>query len=322
MNRLLAVALILSIITASAVTIYLVPQAAPLRQLLAVQSTPVVFQGTFHTGYATMGCVPNPQQGPCAVIQIALLTSYLTFGGGSYLIQWASTTPPTVTEGSTIAVSGALLTVDYSTAPGSTYPIYRFNNGTLLNPQPTIRITNAVLVSTSTQTETFCYSSGAPNNGMVPCTTSQTSNQSIYKVSPPPNPIIDPILNFLSGIWNWFSCLLGYCTHATTFSVIGTFQIVYAPCPANVQCNPQYQLVGTDGNTYQLIFTLPECPVGVACANSFQIPNQGERIRVEGTFTSSTAICNQVAITGSNQQVVPCQPIGTITVSSWFPNGV
>jgi hypothetical protein len=94
-------------------------------------------------------------------------------------------------------------------------------------------------------------------------------------------------------------------------TVTGTFQIVYPPCPAGVQCGPQYQLAGDDGNSYQLSFntfasTSEECPVG-SC-----VPTQGQHIRVTGTI-----VYNTMAQCSLNGQSVPCQPIGTITVSSW-----
>ena len=58
---------------------------------------------------------------------------------------------------------------------------------------------------------------------------------------------------------------IGNPSSGTQFDMIGTFSIVYVPCAVNVQCNPQYQLAGTDGNSYQLIFIVsipPECSVG------------------------------------------------------------
>jgi len=49
-----------------------------------------------------------------------------------------------------------------------------------------------------------------------------------------------------------------YCTPkkqtGTQFDMVGTFKIVQVPCASGQQCGPQYQLVTTDGNSYQLIF--------------------------------------------------------------------
>jgi len=98
------------------------------------------------------------------------------------------------------------------------------------------------------------------------------------------------------------------------FDMVGTFQIVYVPCPANVQCNPQYELAGTDGNSYQLIFVPLECPVGVACS-TVALPNQGQRIEVKGSISYST----EAASCMLDGQATPCQPIGTVIVSSWNP---
>jgi hypothetical protein len=97
------------------------------------------------------------------------------------------------------------------------------------------------------------------------------------------------------------------------FDMVGIFEIVYVPCPANVQCNPQYQLAGTDGNSYQLVFIPLECPVGVTCS-TVALPNQGERIEVRGTISYNTQGSCML-----NGQATPCQPIGTIIVSSWNP---
>lgn len=97
--------------------------------------------------------------------------------------------------------------------------------------------------------------------------------------------------------------------NATQFDMIGTFSIVYVPCAANVQCNPQYQLAGTDGNSYQLIFIVsipPECSGGC-------LPNQGERIEVIGTFSPYNMNCFL------NGQPTSCQAIGKVVVSSWNP---
>jgi hypothetical protein len=99
----------------------------------------------------------------------------------------------------------------------------------------------------------------------------------------------------------------------TRFDMIGTFSIVYVPCAANVQCNPQYQLAGTDGNSYQLIFIL-STPTATINLNLYSpLPNQGERIEVIGTFSPYNGNCFL------NGQPTPCQPIGKVIVSSWNP---
>ncbi|MGA2239939.1 MAG: hypothetical protein ABSG74_12075, partial [Candidatus Bathyarchaeia archaeon] len=97
------------------------------------------------------------------------------------------------------------------------------------------------------------------------------------------------------------------------FDMVGVFEIVYVPCAANVQCNPQYQLAGTDGNSYQLLFIPLECPVGVTCS-TVALPNQGERIEIRGTISYNTQGSCML-----NGQATPCQPIGTVIVSSWNP---
>jgi hypothetical protein len=95
--------------------------------------------------------------------------------------------------------------------------------------------------------------------------------------------------------------------YRTAGSWTGTFEIVYVPCPANVQCNPQYLLKGDDGNEYQLIWT--RAPMSTCLHMQ---PNNGEHIRVTGTISYNTQ-----ASCFLNGQATPCQPIGVITVSSW-----
>ncbi len=118
----------------------------------------------------------------------------------------------------------------------------------------------------------------------------------------------------------------GVCVNSNTqitvtgsqIDMVGIFQIVYVPCPVNVQCNPQYQLAGDDGNSYQLLFVYPiiSCPAGFTCTSSPPpaLPQQGQRIEVKGTITYNTGSTCRM-----NGQGVPCQPIGTIAVSSWTP---
>ena len=97
------------------------------------------------------------------------------------------------------------------------------------------------------------------------------------------------------------------------FDMVGIFEIVQVPCASNSQCNPQYWLAGTDGNSYQLLFIPLECPVGVACSTA-ALPNQGERIEVKGSISYNTQGSCML-----NGQATPCQPIGTVIVSSWNP---
>lgn len=99
----------------------------------------------------------------------------------------------------------------------------------------------------------------------------------------------------------WMACVIP----ASSFKMVGIFAIVLVPCPANVQCNPQYQLAGTDGNTYQLLFLSSAAP---------PLPTQGQRIEVKGTVSYNT-----MASCILNGQATPCQPIGTVIVSSWNP---
>lgn len=90
-------------------------------------------------------------------------------------------------------------------------------------------------------------------------------------------------------------------TRLVHFEMVGTFQVVYSPCPVNVQCNPQYELLATDGNTYQLLFS-----------SGTTLPSAGQRIEIIGSITYDTM--------GScvlNGESTPCQPVGTVIVSSW-----
>jgi hypothetical protein len=97
------------------------------------------------------------------------------------------------------------------------------------------------------------------------------------------------------------------------FDMVGTFEIVQVPCALNSQCNPQYWLAGTDGNSYQRIFIPLECPVGVQC-QAPPLPQVGQRIEVKGSISYSTEASCML-----NGQATPCQPIGTVIVSSWNP---
>jgi len=70
-------------------------------------------------------------------------------GGMCFVIQWKQGAGVQLIDGQTVTVSGILEGIAYSSSPGATFPIYHLNNQTgtsgLLQPQPSLEITNAVL---------------------------------------------------------------------------------------------------------------------------------------------------------------------------------
>lgn len=112
----------------------------------------VTMTGMWATGYGTLGCVPLSGESSCMVPQIAFLTDYLhaNLGGSSwFVVQWKQGVTVQPTDGETVTISGILQAITYPSKPGATYPIYHLNNQTdgpsLLQPQPSFGITNAVL---------------------------------------------------------------------------------------------------------------------------------------------------------------------------------
>ncbi len=91
-------------------------------------------------------------------------------------------------------------------------------------------------------------------------------------------------------------------TEKPNFNMNGTIENITIPCPFNVQCNPQYWLDAEDGNTYHLLF-------GPAA----RLPNFSQHIEVIGIVTYTASEC------WLNDKETPCQPIGTVNVSSWQP---
>ncbi|MGA2784610.1 MAG: hypothetical protein ABSF09_07935 [Candidatus Bathyarchaeia archaeon] len=101
----------------------------------------------------------------------------------------------------------------------------------------------------------------------------------------------------------------------TNFDMVGTFQIIYPPCVAPIggqssnQCNLQYQLLASNGNTYQLLFIqLMTYPT-----QSIPLPYQGQQVEVFGILSYNTlaSVC-----VGTS-----CQPIAQVTVSKWQSTG-
>ena len=113
----------------------------------------VALNGTWATGYGTLGCVPQTGQSACAVPQIASLQDYLNVRAGGeglwFVVQWRQGSAVQLIDGQAVTISGTLMAITYPSTPGSTYPIYHLNNQTggpdLLQPQPSFTITGAVL---------------------------------------------------------------------------------------------------------------------------------------------------------------------------------
>lgn len=114
-------------------------------------------------------------------------------------------------------------------------------------------------------------------------------------------------------------------TEKPNFDMNGTIENITIPCSFNVQCNPQYWLVGEDGNTYHLLIgygtRLPNggqqiCEGLLALQEPCltRLPTRGQHIEVIGIVTYDTTSKCEL-----NGQAVPCQPIGTVMVSSWQP---
>ncbi len=120
----------------------------------------------------------------------------------------------------------------------------------------------------------------------------------------------------------WFSTTQ---TQKPNFHMNGTIEDITIPCPSNWQCNPQFWLDAEDGNTYHLRISsgtrLPDgsqqiCEGSIALQEPCltRVPSFGQHIEVIGIVTYDTA-----SKCGLNGQEVPCQPIGTVNVSSWQP---
>jgi len=174
-------------------------------------------------GTVTVGCVPIGGQASCAVPQLAGLTSYLSVSGGNtYVIIWlAAGLPPTnLVEGEPITVSGFLQPITYSTTPGTTYPIYSWNNGAgTLYPQPSYRIANATLIPASTTGQTGCFVSTVGGTWQqVQCATAPTNWVSPPASSEPTCP------NGYSASWSGsaWHCQLGTTTSTTCTNTITT----------------------------------------------------------------------------------------------------
>ena len=112
----------------------------------------VTITGTWSTGYATAGCIPESGQSTCIVPQIASLQHYIhvNIGGGMwFVVQWKQGAAVQLMDGQTVAINGVLMAITYPSTPGSTFSIYHLNNQTgssnLLQPQPSFEITDAVL---------------------------------------------------------------------------------------------------------------------------------------------------------------------------------
>ncbi len=114
-------------------------------------------------------------------------------------------------------------------------------------------------------------------------------------------------------------------TEKPNFDMNGTIENITIPCPFNVQCNPQYWLAGEDGNTYHLLISsgtrLPDgsqqiCEGLLALQEPCltRLPTRGQHIEVIGTVTYDT-----ISKCWLNDKGTPCQPIGTVNVSSWQP---
>jgi hypothetical protein len=123
-----------------------------------------------------------------------MMTSYLGINNASYVIDWANRTFQVnnqLTVGSTVSVSGSLVSIFYNKTLGATFMVYTSNAGTMLNPQPEFEIQNATLLesASSTCTTTLTFTVSGPSNGvwnlpMIPAgacytvvnTTQQSSN--------------------------------------------------------------------------------------------------------------------------------------------------
>ena len=140
------------------------------------------FTGEYYAGYATLGCTPTSANNPCAVPQIARLSSFLVIGNVPYVIDWASQSfkmSNSLADGITISVSGDLASIFYNKTAGSTFMIYASNAKGLWNPQPQLQIQNATLTTqligsvttqpqsiSSTCTTTLTFTVSGPANGV------------------------------------------------------------------------------------------------------------------------------------------------------------
>lgn len=89
-----------------------------------------------------------------------------------------------------------------------------------------------------------------------------------------------------------------YCP---SFTKAGTFEII--TCPATNPCPPDYYLRDGYGNLYELFFT-----------GKLTIPINLQTISIAGTIMHDLSMPTSCAFDG---QLIPCQPLGLVLVSSW-----